>query len=136
MNYWLAKSEPGTFSWDDLERDGISMWDGVRNYQARNNLRKMEKGDTVFFYYSGKNPGIIGIAEVVKEHYPDPTATNGDWSVVDIKPIRKFNHKISLQDIKEIEALQNMSLVRSFRLSVQPVRPEEYALIMGLEQNG
>jgi predicted RNA-binding protein with PUA-like domain len=109
------------------------MWDGVRNYQARNNLRAMKKGDTVLFYHSGKNPGIVGLAEVVKEHYPDPTAKEGDWSVVDVKPLRKFKRFVTLQEIKQLPALKNMYLVRSPRLSVQPVKPEEYMLILKLE---
>jgi predicted RNA-binding protein with PUA-like domain len=134
MNYWLAKTEPETFSWDNLERDGISMWDGVRNFQARNNIRKMQKGDMAFFYHSGKNPGIVGIAEVVKEHYPDPTAKEGDWSVVDVKPFRKLKRIITLQEIKQQSGLKDMYLVRSARLSVQPVKPEEYNLILGLEE--
>lgn len=132
MNYWLVKTEPETFSWDMLESEKNSMWDGVRNYQARNNLRKMKMGDTLFFYHSGKNPGIVGIAEVVKEHYPDPTAKEGDWSVVNLKPVRKLKQIITLQEIKKNQKLQNMYLIRSSRLSVQPVQPEEYNLIMEL----
>jgi predicted RNA-binding protein with PUA-like domain len=86
MNYWLIKTEPETFGWSDLERMKISMWEGVRNYQARNNLRNMVAGDQLLFYHSGKNPGIIGLAEVIREHYPDPTAKEGDWSAIDINP--------------------------------------------------
>ena len=134
MNYWLAKTEPDTFGWDNLEREGISMWDGVRNYQARNNLRKMKRGDTVFIYHSGKNPGIIGLAEVVKEHYPDPTAKEGDWSVVDVKPVRKLKRIITLVEIKQIPKLSGMYLVKSPRLSVQPVEPGAYQLILELEK--
>jgi predicted RNA-binding protein with PUA-like domain len=133
MNYWLLKTEPGTFSWDDLIKQGNSMWDGVRNYQARNNLRQMKTGDIVLFYHSGENPCIVGLAEVSREHYPDPTATSGDWSVVDIKPVKKFKRSIPLGEIKQTEKLRNMSLVRSFRLSVQPVKPEEFEIIMKKE---
>ena len=133
MNYWLVKSEPETFSWDKLEKDGSSMWDGVRNFQARNNLRKMKVGDSLLFYHSGKDPGIVGLAEVTREHYPDPTAEEGDWSVVDVKPQRKLKRFITLHEIKQLQALQNMYLVRSPRLSVQPVQPEEYKAIMNLE---
>lgn len=132
MNYWLVKTEPETFSWEDLETKGSSVWDGVRNYQARNNLRKMKTGDILFFYHSGKNPGIIGLAEVIKEFYPDPTAKEGDWSVVDVKPLQKLKRFISLAEIKLTPELQNMVLLQSMRLSVQPVRSEEFSLIQKL----
>jgi predicted RNA-binding protein with PUA-like domain len=134
MNLWLLKTEPDTFSWDNLEREGTSMWDGVRNYQARNNLRKMKKGEYVFIYHSGKNPGIVGIAEVANEYYPDPTANEGDWSVVNVKPIRKFKRLVTLQEIKQKPALNNMYLIRNSRLSVQPVTPEEYNIILEMEK--
>ena len=130
MNYWLLKTEPETFSWELLEQAVVSMWDGVRNYQARNNLRKMKAGDQVLFYHSGKNPGITGLAEVVREHYPDPTAKEGDWSVVDVKAIRKFKRFVTLQEIKQISDLQNMALVKNTRLSVQPVQLEEFKEIL------
>jgi predicted RNA-binding protein with PUA-like domain len=134
MNYWLIKTEPETFSWENLEREKISMWEGVRNYQARNNLRAMKKGDTVFFYHSGKIPGIVGLVEVVKEYYPDPTAMEGDWSVVDIKLSRKLKNIVTLQEIKQAPALQEMYLIRNSRLSVQPVKPAEYKLILEMEK--
>lgn len=133
MNYWLVKTEPETFSWDTLVKEGTSMWDGVRNFQARNNIRKMKKGDIALFYHSGKDPAIVGLAEVIKEHYPDPTATEGDWSVVDVKPVRPFKRFIPLQEIKQQSALQTMYLVRSPRLSVQPVTADEYSIILQLE---
>lgn len=133
MNYWLLKTEPETFCWDDLVKEGISMWDGVRNYQARNNLRAMKKGDQFLFYHSVTNPGVVGLAEVVKEAYPDPTAEKGDWSAVDVKPVRKFNRFIPLLEIKQNPRLQNMVLVKSSRLSVQPVTEEEFKLILKLE---
>lgn len=134
MNIWLMKTEPDTFSWDDLVKQGTSMWDGVRNYQARNNIRKMKTGDTVLFYHSVTNPGIVGLAEVIKEHYPDPTAKEGDWSVVDVKPVRKLERSISLQEIKQQPNLQNMSLVKSSRLSVQPVSEEEFNFLLEMEK--
>jgi predicted RNA-binding protein with PUA-like domain len=134
MNYWLVKTEPETFSWDKLEKEGTSMWDGVRNYQARNNLRRMLLKDVVLFYHSGKNPGIIGLAEVVKEHYPDPTAVEGDWSAIDIRPLRKFKRFISLPEIKTVPSLQNMVLLRNTRLSVQPLNSEEFHQILKLEE--
>jgi predicted RNA-binding protein with PUA-like domain len=133
MNYWLLKTEPETFSWVDLEKQQTSMWDGVRNYQARNNLRKMTKGDIALFYHSGKNPGIVGLVEIIKEHYPDPTAKEGDWSVVDVKPIRKFNRMITLKEIQQHPSLNNMVLVKISRLSVQPVTIAEYNLILKIE---
>jgi predicted RNA-binding protein with PUA-like domain len=133
MNYWLLKTEPDTFSCDDLIKLGHSMWDGVRNYHARNNLRLMKKGDQFLFYHSGKNPGIIGLAEIVKEHYPDPTAKEGDWSVVDVKPIRKLKKFVSLEEIKKLPQLQNMVLVKNTRLSVQPVTSVEFSQIIELE---
>lgn len=136
MNHWLLKSEPETFSWDNLVDQKTSMWDGVRNFQARNNLRKMKIGDKGLFYHSGKNPGIVGIAEVVKEFYPDPTAKEGDWSVVDVKPIRKLKRFIALQEVKSLPDLKDMALVTSSRLSVQPVTKEEFEIIMELEEGG
>jgi len=135
MNYWLLKTEPETFSWDTMVKEETSMWDGVRNFQARNNLRKMKKGDILFFYHSGKNSGIVGLAEVAKEHYPDPTAKEGDWSVVEVKPIRKLKRFITLQEIKQIQDLHTMYLIRSSRLSVQPVTKEEYEFILELEKS-
>ncbi len=134
MNYWLLKTEPETFSWDNLVEQKTAMWDGVRNYQARNNLRKMKKGDIALFYHSVKNPAIIGIAEIVKEHYPDPTAKEGDWSVIDVKPVRKLERVITLQEIKAYPALKEMVLVKSSRLSVQPVTKDEFEIIMKLEK--
>jgi predicted RNA-binding protein with PUA-like domain len=133
MNYWLIKTEPETFSWEELEKNKTSMWDGVRNYQARNNLRKMSLGDVLFFYHSGKNPGIIGIAEVFKEHYPDPTAAGGDWSAIDIKITRKLIRFIPLSEIRQTPQLQSMILLRNGRLSVQPVSEEEYLFLLHLE---
>lgn len=133
MNYWLVKTEPETFSWDDLNRLGSSMWDGVRNFRARNNLRKMHTGDTLLFYHSGKNPGIVGIAEVIREHYPDPTATEGSWSVVDVKPVRPLKRFIPLSEVKQLPDLSDMVLVRNSRLSVQPVKEEEFNRIMEME---
>jgi predicted RNA-binding protein with PUA-like domain len=134
MNYWLAKTEPETFGWDNLIKEGTSMWDGVRNFQARNNIKKMKVGDVMLFYHSGKNPGIIGLAEVVKEHYHDPTATEGPWLAMDVKPVRKLKRFITLQEIKQMPELKEMYLVRAPRLSVQPVKPEEFDVILQLEE--
>lgn len=134
MDYWLLKTEPTTYGWDDLVKKGKDMWDGVRNFKARSYLRRMKTGDTAFIYHSVNNPGIVGIAEVVKEHYPDPTATEGDWSVVEIKPIRKLQRFISLKEVKQKSELKEMQLVRISRLSVQKVSPEEYEIIMKMEK--
>ncbi len=136
MNYWLLKTEPGTYSWDDLVKKGNDSWDGVRNYQARNNLRLMKKGDVTFVYHSGKNPGIVGLAEITREHYPDPAAHGGDWLAVDIKSLHKLNHFLPLQEIKQTAALKNMYLVRNTRLSVQPVTEQEYTFILQLGNKG
>jgi predicted RNA-binding protein with PUA-like domain len=135
MNYWLVKTEPETFSWENLERESTSMWEGVRNFQARNNLRKMKINDTVFIYHSGKIPGIIGLAEVAREHYTDPTANKGDWSAVDLKPVRRLKRFIRLEEIKQTRKLNNMALVRNSRLSVQPVTAEEYHSILEMEED-
>ena len=135
-HYWLTKTEPETFSWDTLVHEGVSRWDGVRNFQARNNLRAMKNGDLIFIYHSGKNPCIIGLAEVVREHYPDPTAIDGDWSAVDVKPLRKLERPVLLLEIKQLQPLQNMALVKNTRLSVQPVSSDEYEKIMELVSMG
>jgi len=129
MNYWLLKTEPGTYSWDDLVKKGSDMWDGVRNYQARNNIRQMKVGDMLLIYHSVKNQAVVGLATVIKEHYPDPTAKEGDWSVVDIKPVRKLAKPITLPEIKANTKLSQMVLLRNRRLSVQPVKKEEVSIL-------
>ena len=136
MRYWLVKTEPEAFSWEDHVREGTSMWNGVRNFKARNNLREMEVGDAVLFYYSGKDRAIVGLSKVVRMHYPDPTATEGDWSVVDLKPERLFAKPVNLDLIKTQPLLADMELLRLSRLSVQSVRPEEYDLILALAGEG
>lgn len=134
MQYWLLKSEPDTFSWQDLINKGIAMWDGVRNYQARNFLRQMHCGDWAFFYQSVKNPAIVGIVEITKAHYPDPTAGEGNWSAVDVQPVRATTRAISLNEIKTVPELQNMILLKNSRLSVQPVSKSEFEKILELEK--
>jgi predicted RNA-binding protein with PUA-like domain len=134
MNYWLLKTEPTTYGWDDLVKKGKDMWDGVRNFRARNNLKKMKNGDMAFIYHSVNNPGIVGLAEVIKEHYPDPTAAEGDWVVVDVKPVRKLERFISLKEVKQKPELKEMQLVRISRLSVQKVTPEEFDIVMKMEK--
>ena len=134
MNYWLIKSEPGTYSWSDLERDKKTLWDGVRNYQARNNLKAMQVGDLCLYYHSVNEKQVVGVAKVVKEHYPDPTAKDGDWGVVDVAPEQKLKNPVNLAQVKGEERLSEMVLVRNSRLSVQPVRKEEFDIILEMSQ--
>lgn len=132
MQYWLVKSEPDEYSFADLEaEERVGMWEGVRNYQARNNLRKMEKDDLLLFYHSRKGLEVVGIARVVREAYPDPSAGEGsDWSAVDLEPVRRLPRPVSLKAIKAEPELGEMALVRNSRLSVSSVRPEEFQRIL------
>ncbi len=130
MSYWLVKSEPSKYSWDQFVKDGKTFWDGVRNYAARNNLRDMKKGDEVFFYHSNEGLEIVGIAKVAKEAYQDPTTEETAWLVVDLKPVKKIKKPVSLQQIKEDGRLKDMDLLRLGRLSVQQVKEEEWKIIM------
>ena len=130
MQYWLLKSEPNTWSWDRQVKEGPSMWDGVRNYQARNNLKKMKKGDSCFFYHSVSEKTIVGIVKVVKEYYPDPTDKTGKFVVVDVKAIKKLKNVVSLNEIKENKRLQNIALIKQSRLSVMPLEKNEWDVII------
>ena len=130
MNYWLIKSEPFKYSWDQLVNEKKTYWDGVRNYLARNYLKAMKKGDKIFFYHSNEGLEIVGIAKVIKEFYQDPTTPEPAWVVVDIAPVRKLKKPITLTQIKAEKDLQEMSLIKSMRLSVQPVRKEEWNKIL------
>src|SRR6478735_2395060 len=130
MNYWLIKSEPFKYSFDQLLKDKKSMWDGVRNYQARNNLMAMKKGDLLLFYHSNEGKAVVGIAKVAKEHYPDPTATEGNWVVVDVAPVKALKNPVTLEMVKADKRLEQMALVKLQRLSVQPVKAEEFDIIM------
>ena len=132
MNYWLVKSEPFKYSWEQFVADGQTFWDGVRNYGARNNLRSMKKGDHVLFYHSNEGLCIVGIAVVVKEAYQDPTTEDANWVAVDLKPYKALKQPITLAQIKSDPQLQNMDLVRLSRLSVGTVKPEEYKHICQL----
>ena len=132
INYWLLKSEPNTWSWEDQVKEGPSMWDGVRNYQARNNLKKMKKGDLCFFYHSVNEKNIIGIVKVVKEFYPDPTDKTGRFVVVDVKAIKKLKKVVTLQEIKENNKLTKIALVKQSRLSVMPLKKIEWDIIIKL----
>ena len=130
MAYWLVKSEPFKYSWEQFVNDKQTYWDGVRNYAARNNLRAMKKGDQVLFYHSNEGLEVVGIAKVVKESYPDPTTDDEAWVVVDLKPVKKLKRTVSLQQIKSDERLKNMDLLRLGRLSVGSVKEEEWEVIM------
>ncbi|MES2605246.1 MAG: EVE domain-containing protein [Pseudomonadota bacterium] len=129
MNYWLIKSEPYEFSWEQLKKDKKTDWSGVRNYTARNNLRLMKKGDLAFFYHSNEGVEIVGIAKVLKEHFPDKTATEGDWSAVEFGPHKDMKKTVSLATIKADPFFKDMDLVRLGRLSVGKVTPEQFARI-------
>ncbi len=133
MNYWLVKQEPDKYSFDDLLKDGATVWDGVRNYQARNNLREMKKGDKVLFYHSVSEKTVIGSAEVSRENFPDPS--DEKWIAVEIKPVGKFAKAVSLDEIKAHDNLQDIALIKQSRLSVMPLTKEEYRLITGLSES-
>lgn len=134
MNYWLIKSEPFKYSWDQFVNDKETFWDGVRNYQARNNLRAMKKGDLAFWYHSNEGMEIVGIAKVTKESYQDPTTDDTAWLVVNFKPVKKLKKPVSLATVKADIRLEKMALVKAQRLSVQPVTPEEWAIILELAE--
>ena len=130
MRYWLLKSEPDAWSWDNQVKEGASMWDGVRNYQARNNLKEMKKNDLCFFYHSVTERSIVGIVKVVKEYYPDPTDKTDRFVVVDVKATRKLKNPVSLDQIKENNKLKDIALVKQSRLSVMPLKKTEWDIII------
>jgi predicted RNA-binding protein with PUA-like domain len=132
MAYWLVKSEPAVYSWERLQKDKLTRWDGIRNYAARLHLRAMKMGDQVLFYHSNEGLAIVGIAQVAKECYPDPTGDPAVWVAVDLKPYRSLPRPVSLDSIKRDKRLADMALVRIGRLSVQPVKDSEWAVIMEL----
>ena len=132
MKYWLLKSEPDAWSWDNQVKEGASMWDGVRNYQARNNLKEMVKNDLCFFYHSVTERSIVGILKVVKEYYPDPTDKTERFVVVDVKATKKLKTPVSLDQIKENKKLKNIALVKQSRLSVMPINKIEWEEIIKL----
>jgi predicted RNA-binding protein with PUA-like domain len=131
-NYWLVKSEPYKYSFDKLISDAVTTWDGVRNFEARNNLRAMKRDDLLLFYHSNEGKAVVGIAKVAREAYPDETAEEGDWSVVDVEPVRPLASPVGLDVIKSDKALAKMQLLRRSRLSVVPVTPEEFKRILEL----
>ena len=130
MQYWLMKSEPFKYSWDQLKKDKKTFWDGVRNYAARNNMKDMKKGDLAFFYHSNEGLEIVGVAEIVKEHYQDPTTDDDRWVAVDIKPKKDMKKPVALKDIKAEPKLADMDLVRLARLSVGKVKKKEFDLVL------
>lgn len=132
MNYWLMKSEPSVYSWETLMKDKKATWDGVRNFQARNNLKAMKKGDLAFIYHSNEGKEIVGIAKIIKESYADPK--DKDWVVVDIAPEQKLKLPVSLAQVKADKRLSQMALVKAMRLSVQPVLKEEFDMIIALSE--
>ena len=132
-NYWLVKSEPDAYSWNDLVKEKKTSWTGVRNFKARNNLRSMRVGDEVLFYHSVTDKAVVGIAKVVRVAYPDRTAKEGDWSTVDLAPVKQLRHPVSLEQIKAAPRLKNISLVRQSRLSVHALTSAEFREIVKLQ---
>jgi predicted RNA-binding protein with PUA-like domain len=135
INYWLLKSEPSTWSWEDQVKAGIDMWDGVRNYQARNNLMRMKKKDLCFFYHSVLEKQIVGIVEVVKEHYPDPTDKKGRFVVTNVKAKKKLKKSVTLEKIKSTPKLSTIPLIKQSRLSVMPLTKTEWDIIIKISEN-
>ena len=131
-NFWLVKQEPSSYSWSDFVGEGKTSWTGVRNFAARNNLRKMKKGDDVFFYHSGDEKAVVGIAKVARIAYPDTTADEGDWSCVDLEPVKPLAAPVSLDQIKADAALKEMPLLKNSRLSVQPVSAAQFKRVLEL----
>ena len=134
MNYWLIKSEPNTYSWDDLVKLGRDHWDGVRNFKARNNIKLMKVGDLCLFYHSVNEKAVVGIAEVVKEYYQDPSTDDHRWYVMDVIPLRKLKRPVTLAEVKTDERLTEMQLIKYSRLSVQAVRKEEFDVVLELSE--
>ena len=131
-NYWMVKQEPETYSWDDFVKDGRTDWTGVRNYQARNNLREMKTGDRVLFYHSGKDKAVVGVAEVVKDAYADPTADDPQWVAVDLKPIKPLSSPVQLAAIRYDKRLSALPLIRQSQLSVMPLTKDEFDTILAM----
>ena len=134
MNYWLVKSEPFKYSWDDFVKEGKSVWDGVRNYQARNNMMAMKKGEWDFIYHSNEGMELVGLAEVQKEHFPDPTTEDPRWVVVELVPVKKFAKTVTLKTMKADDRLSGLALIKQSRLSVTPVAKAEFDIILSLAE--
>lgn len=135
-NFWLVKQEPSAYSWSDFISEGETAWTGVRNYTARNNLRKMHKDDEVLFYHSGEEKAVVGVARVTRPAYPDPTAKEGDWSAVDLAPIKSLRRPVLLREIKATSRLKHIALVRQSRLSVMPLAGPEFRAIVETAKHG
>ena len=135
MNYWLVKSEPFKYSWDDFIKDGSPYWDGVRNYQARNNLKAMKIKDRVLYYHSNEGLEVVGVAEVIKEFYQDPTTDDDRWVVVDLKPAGALSSPVTLKQIKAEPSLKDIALIKNSRLSVMPVTKKEFDKILKMSQS-
>ncbi|SRR5689334_5883837 len=136
MQYWMMKTEPGEFSFEDLVRDGSTVWDGVRNFQARNNMKAMKKGDQVLIYHSVTEKALAGIAKVSKEHYPDPTDNpKGDWVVVQIEPVKPLKRKVTLAEVKNTPALAEIPLIKQSRLSVMPLSKSDFDQLVKLSNS-
>ena len=133
-NYWMVKQEPESYSWDDFVKDGKTAWTGVRNFQARNHLRAMRKGDIVFFYHSVSEKRVVGVAKIVEEHYADPTADEGDWSAVEIAPVKALKTPVTLEAIKADALLREMPLIRQSRLSVLPLTADQAEKLLSLAE--
>jgi predicted RNA-binding protein with PUA-like domain len=133
-NFWLVKQEPSSYSWSDFVADGETSWTGVRNFAARNNLRKMQKGDEVLFYHSGDEKAVVGIAKVVRTAYLDATADEGDWSTVDLAPVRSVAKRVTLREIKSNSRLKGIPLIRQSRLSVMPLTEPEFREIVNMAE--
>jgi len=131
-SHWLVKSEPFKYAWDELVKDGSTYWDGVRNYEARNNLRAMEEGDLLLYYHSNEGKEVVGVARVCGEHYPDPTADDDTWVVVDVEPVRPLVEPVSLAAFREDPVLCGSALVKRGRISVVPITPEEFERVLAL----
>jgi predicted RNA-binding protein with PUA-like domain len=132
MNFWLVKQEPSKYSWEQFVQDKETFWDGVRNYQARNNLKEMKKGDSVLFYHSVIGKEVVGVAKITKEAYPDPTTDDDRWVVVDLKPVATLKNTVTLEDIKSHPDLQSIALVKQSRLSVSPLTEKEFKVILAM----
>ena len=135
MNHWLLKSEPVKYSWDQMLKDKKTFWDGVRNYQARNNLKEMKKGDLCLYYHSNEGKEVVGIVKVVKEYYQDPTSEDTNWVVVDVAPFKSLKKPVTLETIKSDKRLENIGLVRQGRLSVMKITAHEFDVILELSED-
>ena len=135
MNYWLVKSEPHKYAWEQFLKDKKTFWDGVRNYQARNNLKEMKKGDLCLYYHSNEGKEVVGIVKVVKEYYQDPTSEDTNWVVVDVAPFKSLKKPVTLETIKSDKRLENIGLVRQGRLSVMKLTAQEFDVILELSED-